>query len=250
MSLSNPIVVIAGATGGIGRAISTYFVKNGFQVAILGRSIDVLQSFQKELQRSSLDLTASPIVHYSQCDVTDSDSVNKAIKDVVDIVGPPDILINAAGVAEDALLLRCSDDTLQKNINTNLRGPMLLSRAVLMSMIRRKSGCIINIGSVVGSYGNAGQCAYAASKAGLVGFTKSLSKEVGSRGIRVNLICPGYITTPMTEDLQTQQVEKIIQNTSLKRLGTPDDIVEAVKFVSSCTFMTGQVIHVDGGLSL
>ncbi|KNC81715.1 hypothetical protein SARC_05972 [Sphaeroforma arctica JP610] len=252
--LAQRVVVVAGATGGIGRAISELYVREGCKVALLGRTEKTLVELQshllelanKEHAENDKQLSA---VYVATCDVTDSPSVKKAVTDIIANIGAPDILVNAAGVAEDGLLLRSSDKSIQNNINTNLIGPMVTSRAVLPPMLR-KGGCIINIGSVVGTHGNVGQCAYSAAKAGLVGFTKSLSKEVGSRGIRVNLINPGYIETPMTAHIPQEKIDKIIQNTTLGRLGTTDDIVQAVRFVSTCTFITGQVLHVDGGLVL
>jgi 3-oxoacyl-[acyl-carrier protein] reductase len=163
--------------------------------------------------------------------------------------GPIHILINNAGICYDSLLLSMSDEQLVTTLQVNLLGPLFMARAVVMFMLKRRCGSIVNIGSVVGSFGNAGQVAYSSSKAGLIGMTKSLAKELGPKGIRVNLIEPGLITTEMTSSLSDTKREKYIQNIPLGRMGTPEEVANAVEFVILNSYINGEIIRVSGGIT-
>ncbi|HHY37588.1 MAG TPA: 3-oxoacyl-ACP reductase FabG, partial [Clostridia bacterium] len=183
-------------------------------------------------------------------DVGDPLQVEKMVKSVEDSLGPVDILVNNAGIVRDNLLLRMTVEDWDSVITTNLRGMFLCTKACLRSMIRRKKGAIVNISSVVGIGGNAGQTNYASAKAGVIGFTKSLAREVASRGIRVNAVAPGYILTEMTERLPDSVSENILASIPLGRFGTPLDVAHAVLFLVSdaSSFITGQTLVVDGGM--
>jgi len=242
--------IITGASGGIGSAIARRLASQGCHIAALGRNVDKVQNMISHLPSSS---PSSSSLHLAlPCDVSDSESVNKAVASILEQRGRVDFLINAAGINKDSLLLRSRDSDIEATLSTNLLGAIFMSRAVLKTMIQQKQGSIVNIGSVVGTGGQIGQVAYAASKAGLVGLTKSLAKEVGSRGIRVNCLAPGFIETDMTKDIAAEKRDQLIQRIPLQTFGQPEDVASVVAFLCSedSRYITGQVMGVDGGLSL
>ena len=191
-------------------------------------------------------------VTYKQCDVSNLESVQEVFKSIQKEAGSIDILVNNAGITKDSLLLRMSEQDFDDVIKINLKGVFNTCKAVSRYMVSQKQGRIINIGSIVGTTGNAGQSNYAASKAGLIGFTKSLAKELAARNILVNLIAPGYIQTDMTGKLTEEQIDSFKKNIPLKRAGLPDDVSDVVKFFASedSRYITGQILHVDGGLAI
>jgi 3-oxoacyl-[acyl-carrier protein] reductase len=187
-----------------------------------------------------------------QADVSDPEEASSLIERVEGELGDLDVLVNNAGVTRDTLIARMADDDWQTVIDTNLRGTFNTSRAVSRKMLRRRAGSIVNLSSVVGIHGNPGQANYAASKAGIIGLTKALARELGSRGVRVNAIAPGYIATELTDALNEEQRGLILQNTPLGRLGEPEDVAGAVRFLCSdeAAFITGEILLVDGGLGM
>jgi len=235
--LNNKVAIVTGGARGIGLSISQNLAKSGAKVYALGRSenIDVGEE-----------------ITYMQCDVSNLESVQEVFKAIQKDAGSIDILINNAGITKDNLLLRMSEQDFDDVISINLKGVFNTCKAVSRYMLSQKQGRIINIGSIVGTTGNAGQSNYAASKAGLIGFTKSLAKELAARNILVNLLAPGYIQTDMTGKLTEEQIDSFKNNIPLKRAGQPDDISDVVKFFASdeSRYITGQVLHVDGGLAI
>ena len=187
-----------------------------------------------------------------QADVGSSEEAQALVERVEEELGDIDALVNNAGVTRDTLIARMSDDDWETVINTNLRGTFNTARAVSRKMMRRRAGSIVNLSSVVGLHGNPGQANYAASKAGIIGLTKGLARELGSRGVRVNAIAPGYISTELTDVLNDEQRGRILGNTPLGRLGEPEDVAVAVRFLCSdeAAFITGEVLLVDGGLGM
>jgi 3-oxoacyl-[acyl-carrier protein] reductase len=187
-----------------------------------------------------------------QADVSSPEQAQALVERVEGELGDVDALVNNAGVTRDTLIARMSDEDWEVVVDTNLRGTFNTCRAVARKMLRRKTGSIVNLSSVVGVHGNPGQANYAASKAGIIGLTKALARELGSRGVRVNAIAPGYIATELTDVLNDQQRVLILQNTPLGRLGEPDDVAGAVRFLCSdeAAFITGEVLLVDGGLGM
>ncbi|XP_078700935.1 carbonyl reductase family member 4-like [Branchiostoma floridae x Branchiostoma belcheri] len=237
------VCAIFGGSRGIGKAVATRFAQDGHKIAVVSRNKEAVDRTIQELVEGGLK---GPHLGVS-CDVSDEKSVHATVKSIQDTLGPVDILVNAAGVNKDALLLKTQAADMTSLLQTNLVGPMLTCRAVVRSMVQRRTGTIINVGSIVGMKGNPGQCVYSASKAGLQGFTKSLAKEVASRGVRVNLIVPGFIDTDMTSGVSEAVVT---QSVPLQRLGTPAEVATAVRFLAYSTYITGTVLVVDGGMQL
>jgi 3-oxoacyl-[acyl-carrier protein] reductase len=235
--LTNKVAIVTGGAKGIGLDISKNLAKSGAKVYALGRS-------------ENIDLEGN--VTYKQCDVSNLESVQEVFKSIQKEAGSIDILVNNAGITKDSLLLRMSEQDFDDVIKINLKGVFNTCKAVSRYMVSQKQGRIINIGSIVGTTGNAGQSNYAASKAGLIGFTKSLAKELAARNILVNLIAPGYIQTDMTGKLTEEQIDSFKKNIPLKRAGLPDDVSDVVKFFASedSRYITGQILHVDGGLAI
>jgi len=239
------IAIITGASRGIGLGIANRFASNGVSTAVLARGADV------EKAASSLPVISKNQKHVGiRCDVSSRSSVTDAFAHFDRAFGQSaDILVNTAGVSKDSLLIRASDEDISEMINTNLAGSIFMSRAVAKGMIQKRKGCIINVGSVIGLTGNVGQSVYSASKSGLIGFTKSLSKELGSRGVRVNVIAPGFIDTDMTKGLSSDVKQGIMSKIPLQRFGTVEEVAELAWFLVNSSYITGQVIAVDGGLS-
>ena len=241
IDLSGKNALVTGSTRGIGRAIAETLAKSGARVAIVGR----------ELQKAQQAATA--VGNGAQgfaCDVTDTAAVAKLVADVETAFGWIDILVNNAGITRDNLVMRLKDDDWDSVQNANLRGAFAAIRAVSRGMMKRRSGRIINISSIIGMIGNKGQANYAASKAGLIALTKSVAKELGSRNILVNAVAPGFIETEMTAAMTPEAREGLGKQIALERLGTPQDVAAAVVFLASdlATYITGQVLVVDGGM--
>jgi 3-oxoacyl-[acyl-carrier protein] reductase len=239
--LSGKTALITGATGGIGGAIARVLHSAGATVMCAGTRIQVLDQLVSELGERAL---AAP------ADLKDPNAGEALVKRAESDMGKLDILVNNAGFTRDGLALRMKDEDWSAVIEVNLTAAFRLARASLRGMMKRREGRIISITSVVGVSGNPGQVNYCASKAGLIGMTKALAQEVASRGITVNCVAPGFIETPMTNELNEQQRERILQNLPMGRLGQPDEIAAAVAYLASneAAYVTGQTLHVNGGM--
>lgn len=244
--LNGQVAVVTGGCRGIGKSIVERLASEGARVYALDYSLP--ESMESFIENESL----RSLISYFQLDVSNEESVNTAFTHVISESGRIDILVNNAGITRDNLMLRMSTSDWDAVINTNLKGAFLCSKAVTKTMMSQRSGRIVNISSIVGVFGNAGQSNYSASKAGLIGLTKSLAQEFASRNILVNCIAPGYVITPMTEKLTEEQKQAFIQHIPLKRGAVSADIANAVYFFCSpdSSYITGQVLLVDGGLSL
>jgi len=243
--LQDKIVLITGASRGIGKAIAEECVKQGAKVAFTYLSSD------EKAKALEAELTGSGgIAKGFKSDASKYDDAQKLVDDVVAEFGTIDVLVNNAGITRDTLLMRMTEEQWDDVMNTNLKSAFNLTKAVQRPMLKARSGSIINMSSVVGVSGNAGQSNYAASKAGLIGFTKSIAQELGSRNIRCNAIAPGFIETEMTEVLDPKVVQGWRDSIPLKRGGTPLDVANATVFLASdmSTYVTGQTIHVCGGM--
>ena len=243
--LENKVAVITGASRGIGRAIAELLAQQGADVVCGDR-------LQQQAEETAANIAKATGRRTSGClvDVADHESAKGFIECALENFGKIDILINNAGITRDNLLMRISEEDWDSVLNVNLKGAYNCCKAVLRPMMKQRYGRIVNITSVVGLSGNAGQTNYSASKAGLIGFTKSLAKEVGSRNITVNAVAPGYVTTVLTDVLSEEYKQAAIKATPMGRLGTPEDIAYAVAFLVSdqASFITGQVLSVDGGM--
>ncbi|NLF84107.1 MAG: 3-oxoacyl-[acyl-carrier-protein] reductase [Candidatus Gastranaerophilales bacterium] len=242
--MSERVALITGASSGIGRVCAIELAKTGCTAIINYYPVPACEADANNVVKEieALGGKAKAI----GCDVTKSSEVDAMIDKIVEEFGRIDVLVNNAGITRDGLLVRMSDDDWERVINTNLNSVFYVTRPVAKVMMKQRSGNIVNMASITGVYGNAGQANYASTKAGVIGFTKTVAKELASRGIVANAVAPGFIETPMTEKLDK---EKIAANIPLKRLGTPDDIANVVKFLSAPNlYITGQVIGVDGGL--
>ncbi|MBN2533071.1 MAG: 3-oxoacyl-[acyl-carrier-protein] reductase [Spirochaetales bacterium] len=240
-------VLITGGSRGIGLAIVRAFAHRGANVYfIYQKSDEIAKNILSELNGNYPDQNFQAI----KCDISDFDEIKQKITELANNVGEMDILINNAGIAKDANMLTLTKEDWDKVINTNLNGYFNTIKSVLFSFMKRKYGCIINITSISGIYGNAGQTNYAASKAGIIGLTLSLAKEIGPLNIRVNAIAPGFIETEMSHNLLQKRSEEMKKQISLRRIGKPEEIAEVACFIASdaASYMTGQVIGVDGGL--
>lgn len=243
--LEGKTAIITGATRGIGRGIALAFAQHGAQVAFTySSSVQAADELEKEL--TALGVKAKGY----QSNAGDFNEAQKLVDEVVASFGTVDVLINNAGITKDNLLMRISEDDFDKVIETNLKSVFNMTKAVQRTMLKNRAGSIINMSSVVGVKGNAGQTNYAASKAGVIGFSKSVALELGSRNIRCNVIAPGFIETEMTEKLSPEVVEGWRNAIPLKRGGTPEDVANLCVFLASdmSAYITGQTINVDGGM--
>ena len=242
--LDQQVAVVTGAGRGLGRAIALRFAAEGADVVCLSRSSENAESAAEAVRESGRQAWAI------SADVGDSDSVNQAVKQILSEVGKVDILVNNAGVTRDGLLMRMSEQDWDLVLDTNLKGAFLLTKAFTRPMLKQRKGRIINISSVIGLIGNAGQVNYAASKAGLIGMTKSVARELASRNITTNVIAPGFIRSDMTSKLKEEQKEAILAGIPLGEMGEPEDIAQAALFLAGpgARYITGQVLTVDGGM--
>ena len=242
-NLNNKIAVVTGASQGIGKIIAFELAKSGAHVACISRNKKAIESIVEEITINGGQASSFP------CDISDSDTLSEIITEIIKENSRIDILVNNAGITKDSLLIRMSIEQWDDVINTNLKGAFHCTKAVVRYMMKNKFGRIINITSIVGLTGNAGQANYAASKAGLIGMTKSIAKEVASRGITANCIAPGWIETSMTDKLSGEVKNEFLSHIPIGRIGSPDDIANAVIFLASdeAGYITGQTITVDGG---
>ncbi len=246
MRVKDKVVIITGGGSGIGKETGLLFAKEGAKVVVA----DVNEKAGAETVDTIKNAGGDAL--FAKLDVSNREQTKQVVKDTIAKYGRIDVLINNAGIIQDALVIKMTEDQWDKVININLKGPFNCIQAVAEQMIAQGSGVILNISSIVALYGNVGQTNYAATKAGLVGMTKTLAKELGKKGIRVNAIAPGFIYTPMTATVPEKILDMMKEKTPLKRLGTPEDIANALLFLSSddASFINGAVISVDGGLLL
>jgi len=244
-NLSGKTALVTGATGGIGGAVARALHAQGATVVLSGTREAVLADLAKELGEGR--------AHFATANLSDPESVDNLVAAAEEAAGAPlDILVANAGITKDGLLMRMKDEDFQSVIQINLESYFRLTRAAVKGMMKRRAGRIIGVTSVVGVTGNPGQTNYSASKAGMIGFSKSLAQEVGSRGITVNCIAPGFIASPMTDVLNDQQRETILTKIPAGRLGTGDEIAAAAVYLSSdeAAYVTGQTLHVNGGMAM
>jgi 3-oxoacyl-[acyl-carrier protein] reductase len=242
--LTNKVALVTGASRGLGKAIALALAAEGATIAAVARSEEALKDTVEAIR------AAGGIAEPFAVDVADSASVDAAVEKITARFEHVDVLVNNAGVTRDGLLARMTGEAWDAVINTNLKGAFHLTRPVGRLMVKQRSGRIINISSVIGLMGNAGQANYAASKAGLIGFSKSVAREFASRGITCNVVCPGFIETDMTKDLGEDLKKKLLERIPLQRLGQPADIAGVVAFLCSpaASYITGQILTVDGGM--
>jgi 3-oxoacyl-[acyl-carrier protein] reductase len=237
-SLEGKLALVTGGSRGIGRAIALELGRAGAEVVVGYRTgREEAESVAAEIGGRALE-----------ADVSDAESA----KALVEAAGDVDVLVNNAGLTRDGLLVRMSDEDWRTVIDTNLSSVFYTCRAAARPMMRKRAGSIVNVSSIVGVHGNGGQTNYAASKAGIIGFTKSLARELGSRNVRANVVAPGYVTTQLTDVLPPEATDAMLENTPLGRLGDPEDVAGAVRFLCSdaAAFVTGDVLLVDGGLGM
>lgn len=239
--MNGRVALVSGASRGIGAAIADMLAVRG--ACVFGTATS--QAGADAIDERGVGGLSGLVMN-----VNDMDSINAALKTIAEQASAPTVLVNNAGVTRDQLLMRMSEDDWETVLDTNLRSVYRLSKACLRGMMKARGGRVINISSVIGSMGNAGQSNYSAAKAGMMGFTRSLAREVGSRGITANVVAPGFIDTDMTRSLSDDQREVLLNDIPLKRLGQAEDIAEAVCFLASdaASYITGQTIHVNGGM--
>jgi 3-oxoacyl-[acyl-carrier protein] reductase len=242
--LTGKTALVTGATGGIGAAIAKVLHKAGATVAISGTRANVLEELKAEL--------GGERVFVLPCNLSDAAAVEKLVPEAEAAMGGLDILVNNAGITKDGLAMRMKDDDWASVIDVNLTASFRLARAAMRGMMKKRWGRIVNITSVVGVTGNPGQANYVASKAGVIGLTKSLAQELAARNVTVNAVAPGFIATPMTDVLNDKQKEMILGRVPAGKLGTPDDIAAAVLYLASdeANYVTGQTLHVNGGMAM
>jgi len=247
MLLEGKKAIVTGGARGIGKEIVMSFLKEGASVYF----IDLMASeFMSEYETTAKEHSAEVV--YKECNVADEEHVASVVKEIVDESGGIDILVNNAGITRDGLIFRMSKENWNDVISVNLNSAFFMSKAIARSMIQRRTGAIINVSSIVGVHGNAGQCNYSASKAGLIGLTKSLAQEVAGRNVRVNAVAPGFIQTAMTDKLSEEQREKLSAQIPMVRLGQPEEVAKVILFLASdlASYVTGQVILIDGGMGM
>lgn len=241
----NKVALITGSSRGIGKQIAIKFAKNGYNIVVnyINKNEEVEKTIE-ELKQFGIEVLEA------QGDISNYEQSEKIVNSTIEKFGQIDVLVNNAGITKDMLIMRMKKEDFTKVIDVNLVGTFNITKNVIPHMMKKRSGRIINISSVVGISGNAGQCNYAASKAGIIGFTKSLAKELASRNILVNAVAPGFIETNMTDVLQENVKEEIKKQIPLKRIGKAEDVANAVYFLTSeeSSYITGQVLQVDGGM--
>lgn len=244
--LANQVAVVTGAGRGIGRAIALKFAAEGADIACVSRTAENSAKVAGEIRALGRKAWAHAV------DVADAKAVTEAGEKILAEAGRVDILVNNAGVTRDGLLMRMSEEDWDTVLDTNLKGAFLFTKALARAFVKQRSGRIINVASIVGLIGNAGQCNYASSKAALIGFTKSVARELASRGITVNALAPGFIETDMTAVINEEARKQLTQKIPLGCLGTPEDIAHAALFLASpaARYVTGQVLTVDGGMAM
>ena len=238
------VALITGASRGIGKATAEKFARNGYNLALVSRSKESLEKVKEEIGGTGSEILIFP------ADVSDFERAQEIVKEVHDHFGRIDVLVNNAGTTLDKFLLRTSESDWDTIININLKSVFNYSKAVSRIMLKQKHGVIVNVSSVVGLIGNAGQASYAASKAGIIGFTKSLAKELGSRNIRVVAVAPGFIETALTESLPQEVKRAYLEQIALRRFGKPEDVANLIYFLASdeASYITGQTFVIDGGM--
>ena len=239
------VVFITGGSRGIGKAIALKFAKEGYNIVTnyVSDNTDI-EALKKEFN----NLGVESLIY--KADVTNIEQIENLVKEVIEKFGKIDVLVNNAGITKDNLLMRMSEEEFDKVIEVNLKGTFIVTKIVTKYMMKKKNGSVVNLSSVVGVTGNAGQCNYSASKAGIIGFTKSLARELSSRNIRANAVAPGFIATDMTDVLPDNIKENIHSQIPLKRMGAADEVAKLVYFLGSdeSSYITGQVINIDGGM--
>lgn len=243
-NLENKTSIITGGAQGIGLALAEMFAENGSNISICDIDENALKTAQKTIEKYGVK------VFVKKADISKADECQAFVKDTIENLGDIDVLVNNAGVTRDNLTVRMSEQDWDLVININLKGAFLMSKAVLTHMMKQRKGSVVNISSVVGQMGNAGQANYSASKSGLIGLTKSLAREFAGRNVRVNAIAPGFVRTAMTDKLKDDVKEKLLATIPLKRFAEPQDIAKAALFLASeqSSYITGQVLAINGGL--
>ena len=245
VSLRDKVILVTGSSRGIGREIALTLAENGANIVINYRN------YNNEIEALVKDIEAKGVkIVTVKCDVSNFEEVENLISEAKEKLGSIDILVNNAGITKDGLLMRMKQEDFESVLDVNLKGVFNTTKLITPIMMKQRTGKIINISSVVGLVGNAGQCNYAASKAGVIGFSKSIARELAPRGVNINVVAPGYIDTDMTNGLSDKVKESILQTIPMKKMGSTKDVANLVLFLSSglSDYITGQVINVDGGM--